>query len=111
MWSDTVTRYRLKNGKVETQTYNFAHYEWEMENADSARGGAAECVGRLFLLGPQDIQAGDRVAPGKARNLPWSQLLPGKVRGLMVVDYVKQWDLDGFVHHTEAGRRRGPESR
>ena len=111
MWSDTVTRYRLVDGQVEAKTYSGVHYEHQMESRDSVRGGAAEGLGRLFILGDADIRVGDKVAPGQALQLPWGQLLPGLTPGLTVIDYVKPWYLSGNVHHTEAGRGKGPEGR
>ena len=106
--NQTVTVYH-KDGDKYTQTvYNQAFLEFR-KTLTTDKTGSKESNSFLLVI-PGDTQAvfvGDKVLLGEGLEVStreeWVALVPVKVPGLVVVDYVDPKYWRGQIVHTEAG--------
>lgn len=104
----TVTVYRLKDGKVQRFLTEHAYLTYEIRRKNSSSGVDGGAAFRLILPGSEEISLlpGDRIYPGvgpEVTRQQWSGFLPATVPGLCMVGVVKPFYFMGSLCHTEAG--------
>ena len=106
--NQTVTIYHKDGDKFTQATYNNAFLDFR-KNQTVDKTGSKEANSFLLVL-PGAVQAvfvGDKVllgiGPEVASREAWAALVPVKVPGLVVVDYVDVKYWRGQIVHTEAG--------
>ncbi len=106
--NQTVTLYRLENGKVTRQVLENVWYQWRVEQVTDALGTRQETKFSLILPGRHHLLPGDRVYDGIGPQITarqWPEFLPVCVTGLSQVQYVKPCYWQNQICHIEAGRR------
>lgn len=106
--NQTVTVYRLENGKVSRRVLENAWYQWQTEQVTDEMGTRQERKFSLILPGTDDLLPGDRIFDGIGPEITeknWPAFIPVQVTGLSQVQYVKPCYWQGTLCHTEAGRK------
>ena len=105
--NQTVTCYRLENGKVRRQVLENCFYRWQDTQVSGESGD--RFVRKCLLIHPgvtQMVFPGDRVMPGIGPEVTdWENFLPVNTAGLSQIVYATPWYWEGKISHTEAGRK------
>ena len=106
--NQTVTIYHKDGEKYTQATHHNAYLDFR-KNQTVDKTGSREANSFLLVLpgAAQAVFVGDKVLLGEGSEIAtreaWAELIPSKVPGLVVVDYVDPKYWNGQLVHTEAG--------
>ena len=106
--NQTVTVYHNDGGTITRKVFTRAFLDFR-KNETTSKTGSREANGFLLVI-PGDtvsVAVGDKVmlgdGPSVSTREEWAALIPAKVPGLVVIQYVDPKYWCGRVVHTEAG--------
>lgn len=106
--NQTVTVYH-KDGETYTRTVHLRAFLDYKKTETTSKTGSREANGFLLVIPGEiiPVAVGDKVmlgeGPAVANRKDWAALIPAKVPGLVVVQYVDPKYWRGRLVHTEAG--------
>lgn len=101
----TVSVYRREADGVVRRVFHRCCYTHTARLVRHERYERLERQCLLVLPGAVELKPGDRVFEGLGpEQVDWDSFLPVSVPGLSEVSWVRQYAVDGKIHHTEAGR-------
>lgn len=106
--NQTVTVYH-KDGETYTRTVHRRAFLDHKKTETTSKTGSREANGFLLVIPGEiiPVTVGDKVmlgeGPAVANRKDWAALIPAKVPGLVVVQYVDPKYWRGRLVHTEAG--------
>ena len=106
--NQTVTVYHRDGGAYTRKVYENAFLDFKKtENVDKTGGHETNSFLLVIPGSKQTVFVGDKVQIGIGAEITtretWSELVPTKVPGLVVVEYVDPKYWNGKIVHTEAG--------
>lgn len=108
MCNQTVTVYRIKDGKYIRTVYNKAFLDHKKTKTVDNTGSKEANSFLLVIPGTEQcVFVGDKVYDGVGPEIAdrdaWAKFIPANVPGLVVVSYADPKKWNGQIVHTEAG--------
>lgn len=105
--NQTVTIYHTDGKNYSKTVVNNAFLDYQ-KNETAGKDGRRESNGfTLIIEGPPCVSVGDKIMAGEGPDCTtreeWAALIPARVAGLVVVQYVSPKYWHGEIIHTEAG--------